>query len=195
MPNLPAGNITYQDARSAILREFGSIVCMIEHKDCFSDIKFKTNKTLSKFSDQFYHKAQVLLGAGAMVEHGTKLAMKNTVKPYHELYWAIKLFLGQEFPMVQMLDYLCRLEATTMHPTRKSPDITVLSALTHWQSVVPKHAKLKRDKFLSQISLATAVRIRDIVPQNSLMNKRYMWSTSPPKGREKTKLSRRGIFY
>ncbi|KAJ9080804.1 hypothetical protein DSO57_1021067 [Entomophthora muscae] len=57
MPSLPAGKITYQETRSAILREFGSTVCMIEHKDLFSDIEFKTNKTLSKFAEQFYHKA------------------------------------------------------------------------------------------------------------------------------------------
>ncbi|KAJ9070676.1 hypothetical protein DSO57_1005204 [Entomophthora muscae] len=82
MLSLPAGNITYQDAKSAILREFGSTVCMIEHKDLFSDFKFKTNETLSEFANQFYHKAQVLLGAGAIVEHNAKLAMKNTVKPY-----------------------------------------------------------------------------------------------------------------
>ncbi|KAJ9076449.1 hypothetical protein DSO57_1026116 [Entomophthora muscae] len=121
MPSLPAGNITYQDARSAILREFGSTVCMIEHKDLFSDIEFKTNKTLSKFADQFYHKAQVLLGAGAMVEHNTKLAMKNAVNPYQELYWVMNLFLGQEFTMVQMLDYLCRLEATHNAPNKEKP--------------------------------------------------------------------------
>ncbi|KAJ9059354.1 hypothetical protein DSO57_1003179 [Entomophthora muscae] len=57
MPSLPAGNITYQDARSAILREFGSTVYMIERKDIFSDIEFKTNETFSKFGDQFYHEA------------------------------------------------------------------------------------------------------------------------------------------
>ncbi|KAJ9086593.1 hypothetical protein DSO57_1002315 [Entomophthora muscae] len=55
---------------------------MIEHKYLFSDIEFKTNKTLSKFADQFYHKAQVLLRASVMVEHNAKLAMKNTAKPY-----------------------------------------------------------------------------------------------------------------
>ncbi|KAJ9089241.1 hypothetical protein DSO57_1014992 [Entomophthora muscae] len=86
MTSLSAGNITYQDARSAILREFGSTVCMIERNDLFSDIKFKTNETLSEFSNQFYHKAQVLLRAGAMVENNAKLAMKNAVKPYQELY-------------------------------------------------------------------------------------------------------------
>ncbi|KAJ9078652.1 hypothetical protein DSO57_1004609 [Entomophthora muscae] len=118
MPSLPAGNIAYQDARSAILREFGSTVCMIERKDLFSDIEFKTNKTLSKFADQFYHEAQVLLGAGAMVENNTKLTMKNAVKPYQELYWAMNLFLGQDFTMVQMLDYLCRLEATHNAPNK-----------------------------------------------------------------------------
>ncbi|KAJ9086555.1 hypothetical protein DSO57_1002682 [Entomophthora muscae] len=82
MPSLPAGNITYQDARSAVLRELGSTICMIEHKDPFSDIEFKTNEALSKFADQFYHEAQVLLGSSAMVEHNAKLAMKKTVKPY-----------------------------------------------------------------------------------------------------------------
>ncbi|KAJ9088971.1 hypothetical protein DSO57_1017752 [Entomophthora muscae] len=86
--SLPAGNITYQDARSAILREFGSTVCMIECKDLFSNIEFKTNETLSKLTSQFYHKAQVLLGASAMVEHNTKLAMMNTVK-------LIRNFIGQ----------------------------------------------------------------------------------------------------
>ncbi|KAJ9076425.1 hypothetical protein DSO57_1026448 [Entomophthora muscae] len=116
MPSLLAGNITYQDIRSAILREFGSTVCMIEHKDLFSDIEFKTNKTLSKFADQFYHKAQVLLGAGAMMEHNTKLAMKNA-----EIYQAMKLFLGQEFTMVQMLDYLFYFEATHNAPNKKKP--------------------------------------------------------------------------
>ncbi|KAJ9062232.1 hypothetical protein DSO57_1012901 [Entomophthora muscae] len=121
MPSLSAGNITYQDTRSAILREFGSTVCMIERKDLFSDIKFKTNKTLSEFADQFYHKAQVLLGAGAMVEHNTKLAMKNAVKSYQELYQAINLFLGQEFTMVQMLDYLCHLEATHNATNKEKP--------------------------------------------------------------------------
>ncbi|KAJ9062820.1 Cleavage and polyadenylation specificity factor subunit 4 [Entomophthora muscae] len=124
MPSLPAGNITYQDARSAILREFGSTVCMIEHKDLFSDIEFKTKKTLSKFADQFYHKAQVLLGASAMVEHNAKLAMKNAVNPYQELYWAMNLFLGQEFTMVQMLDYLCRLEATHNASNKEKPKYT-----------------------------------------------------------------------
>ncbi|KAJ9069727.1 hypothetical protein DSO57_1015618 [Entomophthora muscae] len=121
MPSLPAGKITYQDTRSAILREFGSPVCMIEHNDLFSDIKLKTNKTLSEEADQFYHKAQVLLGAGVMVEHNPKLAMKNTVKPYQELYWAVNLFLGQEFTMVQMLDYLCRLKATHNAPNKEKP--------------------------------------------------------------------------
>ncbi|KAJ9053464.1 hypothetical protein DSO57_1023977 [Entomophthora muscae] len=121
MPSLPAGNITYQDARSTILRELGSTVCMIKHKDLFSDIEFKTNKTLFKFADQFYHKAQVLLGAGAMVEHNTKLAMKNTVKPYQELYWAMNLFLGQEFTMLKMLDYLCHLKATHNAPNKEKP--------------------------------------------------------------------------
>ncbi|KAJ9081735.1 hypothetical protein DSO57_1011554 [Entomophthora muscae] len=121
MPSLPAGNITYQDTRSAILRKFGSTVCMIEHKDLFSNIEFKTNETLSEFADQFYHKAQVLLGASVMVEHNTKLAMKNAVKPYQELYWALNLFLGQEFTMVQMLDYLCHLEATHNAPNKEKP--------------------------------------------------------------------------
>ncbi|KAJ9077396.1 hypothetical protein DSO57_1017021 [Entomophthora muscae] len=121
MPSLPSGNITYQDAISAILREFGSTVCMIEWKDLFSDIELKTNKTLSEFSDQFYHEAQVLLGAMAMVEHNTKLAMKNAVKPYQELYQAMNLFLGQEFTMVQMLDYLCCLEATHNLPNKEKP--------------------------------------------------------------------------
>ncbi|KAJ9082753.1 hypothetical protein DSO57_1001819 [Entomophthora muscae] len=121
MPSLPAGNITYQDARSAILREFGSTFCMIERKDLFSDIEFKTNKTLSKFADQFYNEAQVLLGASAIVEHNTKLAMKNAVKPYQELYWAMNLFLGQEFTIVQMLDYLCCLEATHNAPNKEKP--------------------------------------------------------------------------
>ncbi|KAJ9064194.1 hypothetical protein DSO57_1032991 [Entomophthora muscae] len=195
MPSLPAGNIAYQDARSTILREFESTVFMIEHNDLFSDIEFKTNKTLSEFADQFYHKAQVLPGASAMVEHNTKLVMKNSVKPYQELYWAMNLFLGQEFTMVQMLDYLCRLEATHNAPNKEKPryncpvntnTLAISSTKTH---------KLKRDKFLSQMSLATAVEIRDIMPQNALMDKRYMWSTSPPKSREKTKLSRRGIFY
>ncbi|KAJ9074322.1 hypothetical protein DSO57_1007743 [Entomophthora muscae] len=94
---------------------------MIECKDLFSDIKFKTNETLSEFANQFYHKAQVLLGAGAMVEHNTKLAMKNTVKPYQELYWAMNLFLSQEFTMVQMLDYLCCLEVTHNEPNKEKP--------------------------------------------------------------------------
>ncbi|KAJ9086481.1 hypothetical protein DSO57_1003815 [Entomophthora muscae] len=195
MPSLLAGNITYQDARSAILREFGSTVCIIEVKDLFSDIEFKTNETLSEFANQFYHKAQVLLGAGVMVEHNAKLAMKNAVNPYQELYWAMSLFLGQEFTMVQMLDYLCCLEAAHNAPNKKSPDITTLPTLAHWQLEVPRRAKLRRDKFLSQISLATAVKIRGIMPQNALMDRRYMWSTSLPKSREKTKLSRRGIFY
>ncbi|KAJ9061352.1 hypothetical protein DSO57_1021537 [Entomophthora muscae] len=124
MPSIPAGNSTYQDARSAILREFGSTVCMIECKDLVSDIEFKTNKTHSKFADQFYHKAQVLLGAGSMMEHNAKLAMKNTVKPYQELYWAINLFLGQEFTMVHMLDYLCCLEATNNAPNKEKPKYT-----------------------------------------------------------------------
>ncbi|KAJ9078059.1 hypothetical protein DSO57_1010874 [Entomophthora muscae] len=118
MPSLPAGNITYQDARSAIMRESGSTVRMIEQKYLFSDIEFKTNKTLSEFADQFYHEAQALLGAGEMVEHSAKLAMKNTVKPYQELYQAMNLFLGQEFTMVQMLDYLCCLEATHNVPNK-----------------------------------------------------------------------------
>ncbi|KAJ9054779.1 hypothetical protein DSO57_1010654 [Entomophthora muscae] len=51
MPSLPVGKITYQDTRSVIIREFGSTVCMIEHKDLFSDIEFKTNETLSKFAN------------------------------------------------------------------------------------------------------------------------------------------------
>ncbi|KAJ9048496.1 hypothetical protein DSO57_1034598 [Entomophthora muscae] len=121
MPSLPAGNITYQDARSDILREFGSTVHMIEFNDLFSYIKFKTNKTLSEFADQFHHKAQVLLGAGAMVEHNAKLTMKNAVKSYQELYWAMNLFLGQEFTMVQILDYLCRLKATHNAPNKEKP--------------------------------------------------------------------------
>ncbi|KAJ9077202.1 hypothetical protein DSO57_1018898 [Entomophthora muscae] len=195
MPSLPAGNIIYQDTRSAILREFGSTVCMIEHKNLFSDIEFKTNKTFSEFADQFYHKDQVLLGAGAMVEHNTKLAMKNTVKPYQELYQAMNLFLGQEFTMVQMLDYLCRLEATHNAPNKEKPRYNRPVNTNILATSNPKHAKLKRDEFLSQISLATAIRIRDIMPQNALMDKRYMWSTSLPKSREKTKLSRRVIFY
>ncbi|KAJ9081638.1 hypothetical protein DSO57_1012521 [Entomophthora muscae] len=124
MPSLPGGNITYQDARSAILREFGSTVCMIEHKDLFSDIEFKTNKTLSKFADQFYHKSQVLLGAGAMMEHNAKLAIKNAVNPYQELYWAMYLILGQEFTMVQMLNYLRLLEATHNAPNKEKPKYT-----------------------------------------------------------------------
>ncbi|KAJ9078259.1 hypothetical protein DSO57_1008388 [Entomophthora muscae] len=94
---------------------------MIEHKDLFSDLEFKTNKTLSKFAENFYHKAQVLLGASAMVEHNAKLAMKNAVKPYQELYWAINLFLGQEFTMVKMLNYLCYLEATHNAPNKEKP--------------------------------------------------------------------------
>ncbi|KAJ9085028.1 Cleavage and polyadenylation specificity factor subunit 4 [Entomophthora muscae] len=88
MTSLPDGDITYQDTRSAILREFGT---------------------------------QVLLGAGTMVEHNAKLAMKNAVNPYKELYWTMNLFLGQEFTMVQMLDYLCRLEATHDAPNKESP--------------------------------------------------------------------------
>ncbi|KAJ9090379.1 hypothetical protein DSO57_1003115 [Entomophthora muscae] len=98
MPSLSAGNITYQDAISAILGEFESNVCIIEHKDLFSDIEFKTNETLSEFANQFYHKAQVLLGAGAMVEHNAKLAMKNAVNPYQELYWAITSFWVKSLP-------------------------------------------------------------------------------------------------
>ncbi|KAJ9077687.1 hypothetical protein DSO57_1014309 [Entomophthora muscae] len=94
---------------------------MIERKNLFSDIKYKTNETLSEFADQFYHKVQVLLGAGAMVEHDAKLAMKNTVKPYHKLYWAMNHFLGQEFTMMQMLDYLCHLEATHNAPKKEKP--------------------------------------------------------------------------
>ncbi|KAJ9089147.1 hypothetical protein DSO57_1015862 [Entomophthora muscae] len=82
MPSLPISDITYQDAKMAILREFGSTVCMIKHKNLFSDIEFKTNETLSEFANQFYHEAQVLMGAGAMMEHNAKLAMKNAVKPY-----------------------------------------------------------------------------------------------------------------
>ncbi|KAJ9086382.1 hypothetical protein DSO57_1004444 [Entomophthora muscae] len=120
MPSLPAGNITYQDSRSAIIREFGSTVCMIEHKDLFSNIEFKTNETLSEFANQFYHKAQVFLRVSAMVEHNTKLAMKNAVKPYQEIYWAMNPFLGQEFTMVKILDYLCRLEATHNAPNKKT---------------------------------------------------------------------------
>ncbi|KAJ9064009.1 hypothetical protein DSO57_1034901 [Entomophthora muscae] len=168
---------------------------MIEHKDLFSDIKFKNNETLSKFANQFYHKAQVLLGASAMVEHNTKLAMKNTVKPHQELYWAMNLFLGQEFTIVQMLDYLCRLEATHNVPNKEKPRYNHPANTAHQQLVVSKCAKLKRNKLLSQISLATTVKIRDIMPQNALIDRRYMWSTSLPKSREKTKLSRRGIFY
>ncbi|KAJ9078442.1 hypothetical protein DSO57_1006570 [Entomophthora muscae] len=83
---------------------------MIELKDLFSDIEFKTNETLSEFTDLFYHEAQALLGAGAMVEHNAKLTIKNT---------AMNLFLGQEFTMVQMLDYLCRLEATHNAPNKE----------------------------------------------------------------------------
>ncbi|KAJ9081953.1 hypothetical protein DSO57_1009409, partial [Entomophthora muscae] len=124
IPSLPIGDITYQDAKRAILREFESTVCMIEHKDLFSDIEFKTNETLFEFANQFYHKAQVLLGANAMVEHNTKLIMKNSVKPYQELYQAMNLFLGQEFTMVQMLDYLCRLEAIYNAPNKKNPRYT-----------------------------------------------------------------------
>ncbi|KAJ9080940.1 hypothetical protein DSO57_1019607 [Entomophthora muscae] len=113
-PSLPIGDITYQDAKRDILRELGSTVCIIEHKDL----------TLSEFANQFYHKAQVLLGASAMVEHDVKLAMKNAVKPYQELYWAMNLFLSQEFTMVQMLDYLCRLEATQNAPNKEKPRYT-----------------------------------------------------------------------
>ncbi|KAJ9081215.1 hypothetical protein DSO57_1017059 [Entomophthora muscae] len=172
MPSLPSENITYQDTRSAILREFGSTVCMIEHKDLFSDIEFKTNKMLSKFSDQFYHKAQVLLGASPMVQHNAKLAMKNTLNPYQELSWEMNLFLGQEFIMVQILDYLCCLEATHNAPNKEKPKYNCPVNTNTPQLVVSKHAKLKIDEFLSQISLATAVGIRDIMPKNVLMDKR-----------------------
>ncbi|KAJ9076484.1 hypothetical protein DSO57_1025775 [Entomophthora muscae] len=94
---------------------------MIEHKYLFSDIEFKINATLSEFANQFYHEVQVLPGASAMMEHGAKLAMKNAVKPYQELYWAMDLFLGQEFTMVQMLDYLCHLVATQNAPNKEKP--------------------------------------------------------------------------
>ncbi|KAJ9061025.1 hypothetical protein DSO57_1024781 [Entomophthora muscae] len=120
-PSLSTGNITYQDAIIAILREFGSTVCMIEQKYLFSDIEFKINETLSEFANQFYHEAQVLLGANAMMEHNAKLAMKNAVNPYQELYWAMNLFLGQDFTIVQMLDYLCCLVATHSAPNKEKP--------------------------------------------------------------------------
>ncbi|KAJ9076703.1 hypothetical protein DSO57_1023764 [Entomophthora muscae] len=195
MPSLPAGNITYQDTRSAILREFGSTVCMIEFKDIFSDIEFKTNKTLSKFADQFYCEAQVLLGAGAMVEHVAKLAMKDSVKPYQELYWAINLFLDQEFTMVQILDYLCRLEATHNAPNKEKPRFNrPVNTNTPAISSTKTRQTQERQIPLTYITCYHCWN-KDIIPQNALMDKRYMWSTSLPKSREKTKLSRRGIFY
>ncbi|KAJ9086574.1 hypothetical protein DSO57_1002701 [Entomophthora muscae] len=104
----------FADTRSAILREFGST-------GLFSDIELKINETLSQFSNQFYHKAQVLLEASAMVEHNIKLAMKNSVKPYQELYQEMNLFLGQELTMVQILDYLCCLEEIHNAPNKEKP--------------------------------------------------------------------------
>ncbi|KAJ9078547.1 hypothetical protein DSO57_1005692 [Entomophthora muscae] len=126
---------------------------MIKRKDLFSNIEFKTNETLSEFANQFYNKVQVLLGSGVMVENNTKLAMKNTVKPYQELYQAMNLFLVQEFTMVQMLDYLCRLEATHNATNKENPRYNrPASTSTPAASSTKTHQKQERQIPLTDIT-------------------------------------------
>ncbi|KAJ9084190.1 Cleavage and polyadenylation specificity factor subunit 4 [Entomophthora muscae] len=82
---------------------------MIERKDLFYGIEFKTNKTPSPPRSRGNGRTRRQVGN------------EERYKPYQELYWAMNLFMGQEFTMVQMLDYLCHLEATHNVPNKEKP--------------------------------------------------------------------------
>lgn len=80
---------------------------MATYKKKFFKIEFRPNETLIDFADRFYHKAQILVGAGLIKDFDSKIAMEHKIKPYKKLQVAIiPAFNDRNCNTKGLVDYL-----------------------------------------------------------------------------------------
>ncbi|KAJ9069702.1 hypothetical protein DSO57_1015781 [Entomophthora muscae] len=106
MPHLPATNWTYQEARKAVLEEFGGEDILFTRKSEFGAIKFSPGKNLQEFAEQFYHDALVLLSSGTVSTFDIRAAMKQATHPYKELHRAMTPAYTKGKVMLEIVDCL-----------------------------------------------------------------------------------------
>ena len=82
MPLLPDIWWTYNQAKTAILEQFGNADTIITLKTKFLTIEIEQDETLNSFGDRFYHQAQVLIESKAIANYDTKNAMIHAVKSH-----------------------------------------------------------------------------------------------------------------
>lgn len=85
IPNISEDDWTYENAKKALSKEFGSPTKMATRKTKFLGIKFQKDETRFTFADSFYLEAQVLTDAGALTLYDAKFALMAATCPYRDL--------------------------------------------------------------------------------------------------------------
>ncbi|KAJ9082347.1 hypothetical protein DSO57_1005489 [Entomophthora muscae] len=108
IPHMPEHSWSYTAAKNALLYKFGSIARVTETKNEFLMISFKKDKTIADFSDQFYLKAQILMGSELLTVHDAHIALCAAVKPYNALYHTLMPAFQDNCTLDDMVHYLCQ---------------------------------------------------------------------------------------
>ncbi|KAJ9076566.1 hypothetical protein DSO57_1024891 [Entomophthora muscae] len=121
MPRLTATDWTYQEARQAVIEEFGGEEILFTRKSKFGTIKFAPGKTLKEFVERFYHDVLVDIGSSMVSSFDIHAAMKQTTHPYKELHRAMAPAYTKGKDVSEIVD--CLFSHTEMfgHPNRPEP--------------------------------------------------------------------------
>ena len=105
---LPACHWTIKKVKDAIVKEFGHPKTIATKKMEFLSTSINTNNSFDEFADRFYACAQFLTGVGALSSYNTKIAMKNALHPYNEVYLAMIPSLVHNYKTFELVQFLER---------------------------------------------------------------------------------------
>ena len=89
LPRIASEGYTYRDVKQAIIDKFGINEHLTARKRAFLMIKFKENKTISKFAEQFHLEAQILKGSRTINNEDAQIAMENACMAHSEFFKAM----------------------------------------------------------------------------------------------------------
>ena len=121
IPRLPERDWTYDEAKCAVLEEFGGEDILYTKKSEFSSIKFKRHESLNEFADRFYHNAQVLLGSHTIKRFDVRAAMRQATSPYTKLHQAMVLAYAKGKDVLEIVEFLQGHSETFNAPNKGSP--------------------------------------------------------------------------
>lgn len=106
IPHMDTNDWSYEGAKAALLKEFGSVARLTEQKNAFLLTTFKKDEIIKQFVDRFYLEAQILTGSGTLTVHNAQIAICSAVKPYKALYRSMLLVFQDNIPIETMVHFL-----------------------------------------------------------------------------------------